>query len=154
MRTVRPLEALLADGETYLSTCAYAFPRDVEGQHMSLPLSNACAIGRGSIRVSEDMIHGEPVDPVNPKAYFLGRQIIEQHIKTGTEEAPVPIQSIFDCLVPHFAELFPGKHTFNEQFRLAYDILGQLLDEGKVQKKVIDVPYFGGTRKRYGFWFD
>lgn len=154
VRTVRPLEALLADGETYLSTCAYAFPRDVQGRHMALPLFNACAITRGGIRISEDMVHGEPVDPVTPMAYFRGRQIIEAHLKTGTEETPVQSQSVFDCLVPHFAELFPGKHTFNEQFRLAYDILGQLLDEGKLQKKVVDIPYFGGTRKRFAFWFD
>lgn len=153
-RTVRPMEVLLAEGETYLSTCVYGFPKDVEGRHMSLPLFNACSITRGGVNISKDQIIGEIVDPVNPKAYELGRKIILAHLHTGTKENPVAIQSVFDSLVPHFPELFPGKHTFNEQFRLAYDILCQIMEEGELKHKVADIPYFGGTRKRFVFWFE
>lgn len=151
-RTVRPMQALLGDGETYIATTAFAFPDDVAGQKLSLPLMRSCIIRRGTLEITNDLVQGDIVDPVTPKGYAIAYQAVLDYLKDATEENPLP--GITAGFASRLDEIFPGKHTFNEKVRLGYEILEQLDAEDRLGKKEVLADFESAPfkRVRYRFW--
>ncbi len=51
-------------------------------------------------------------------------------------------------------DLWPGKPTYVQQARLAYDLLRQFGSEGRLKKELRTQNWRNGTRKRWYFWLD
>lgn len=151
VRTVRPMEVLLGEGETYLATTSVAFPKDVPGGVLtSLPLMNACVITRGGVEITPYRVQGAPVGPITPTGYAIARSAVLGYLADATQENPKA--GIFGAVKEKIPEIFPGDYHFTEYLRLGYEVAAQLEAEGRLCKVERPTPWKGGMRGRYYFW--
>jgi len=149
-RTVRPMGALLADGETYLATSPYGFPEDVEGEYLSLPLMRGCIITKDGIEITSHKVVGDEAEAISPRAYALAYQALEEALKNASEENPL---TGFSSVVKRVeAEAFPAGLAYNERIRLSYETLDTFRKEGRLGQTIVQMPWKGGMRGRYAFW--
>lgn len=150
LRTTRPMQAILENGEMYMATTRFAFPEGLNNEPEMLPLHHACALDKNGITVTEHKIDLEPVAEMTPYTYTEGYKQLELLLTSG--EA-----MYFDELevaVDKMRYLWPGNHTCVQHARLVYDLLWQFDREGRLRKEERVQTRNDGTRKRWYFWLD
>ncbi len=132
LRTTRPMNILLGDGETFLATTTFGFPDDVEGEIMALPLMHVCSVTNEGFTVTKHRIRTERVAEVNPRAYALAYNGLTEFLLTRKDN-PVYLDEIVHHLDKNIKGIWNTEHTYNQRVRLTYNILEQLDKEGRLR---------------------
>jgi len=153
LRTSRPMNVLMGEGEAYMATTRFAFPEDVEGDVMMLPLHYVCQIQRDGVTVTGDKMNCEEVAEMTPYTYAEGYKRIVK-LLTGKKDAPLYFDDLEYAVWYDMKDLWPGNHSIIQDARLVYDILYQLHQEGRL--KTIVKPLVGkdSTKNRIYMWID
>ncbi len=153
IRTVRPMNALLANGDYYLATTAFGFPPEAKGEKIVLPIFHPCTLGKDGLHISNEKVDIEPVCPITPRIYAAAYTAVEQ-LLSGKKDDPVYISKVHACVRDVVEPLWPEKHTFTLRIQLTYQILEDLEDQGRLRRIIRPVPYKGGTFNRYFMWIE
>jgi len=153
LRTTRPMNILMGEGECYLATARVGFPEEISGEIMSLPLHHACEITRGGLTVTGYGAAVETVCEPTPYTYAEGyRRICE--LLRGKKDAPLYFDDLEIAVKRDMRDLWPEEHTYVQDARLVYDIIGQLQAEGKLRSEVRPQQCKSGVRNRVFMWLD
>lgn len=150
LRTTRPMQALLENGEMYMATTRFAFPEELKNQPEMLPLHHACELDKNGITVAEHKIDLEPVAEMTPYTYEEGYTQLEKLLTTGT---PMYFDELEEA-INEMRYLWLGDHTYVQHARLVYDLLWQFEQEGRLRKEERIQARSDGTRKRWYFWLE
>lgn len=153
IRTSRPMNILLGEGESYLATTTLAFPEEVQGQQISLPLHHTCEIMRGSYIVTGCKLQGEKVCEMTPYTYAEGYDRICK-LLTGKKDAPLYFDDLELAIARDMRNLWPEEHTYIQNARLVYEIIIRLMQEGKLRSEVRPQQCSSGVRNRVFMWLD
>lgn len=151
VRTTRPMNVILENGEAYMATARFAFPEHLQTEPVMLPLGYACQVKKDGIRVSPHKMQGEPVMEMTPYTYAEGYQRIEALLKS--EKAPLYFDEL-EYALNDMRDLWPGEHTLVQHARLVYDLLWQFDREGRLRREVRVQENHDGTRRRYYMWLE
>lgn len=152
IRTVRPMNALLAKGEVYLATTAFGFPQ-VAGERVVLPILHPCTLGVDGIQISHHKVDVEPICPITPQIYSVAYQTVEQ-LLSGKKEDPVFISNVFKAAKEAVTPLWAEPHTYALNIQLTYQVLEDLEQQGRLGRVIRPTPYKLGTRNRYFMWLE
>ena len=153
IRTTRPMCAMMSSGESYLSTTRFAFPEDISGGCIQLPLMHSCALARDGLTISKERITVEDVCDVTPYAYREGYHRIVALLQ-GKQDAPLYFDDLEFAVQQEMTDIWPEQHTFRQDARLVYDVLWQLHTEGRLKTKVLPHEKKDGLTRRLYFWLD
>lgn len=153
IRTTRPMNILLADGETYMASTRFAFPEGLKGTCASLPVLHTCVITRGSYLVTGYKIQGEEVSEMTPYTYAEGYRRLVELLK-GRKAAPLYFDDLEIAIHREMRDLWPGNHTYVQGARLAYEILYQLYEEGRLCSEIRPQKCKSGVRNRVFMWLE
>lgn len=154
LRTTRPMAALMADGETYIATTRFAFPEDINGEVMQLPLKHACEITKSGIKVTADKLVGcEEVCEVTPYAYAEAYKRIVA-LLTGKKDAPLYFDNLEIAVFNDMKDIWPEQHTLVQDARLVYDVLYQLKKEGRLKSVIRPMQGNGHVKDRIYMWIE
>jgi len=148
LRTTRPMNVIMENGETYMATCRYGFPEHLQNDPVMLPLFNACIITRDGIQITADRMDMEPVSEMTPYTYAEAYKRIESILKS--EKAPLFFDEL-ELALNDMRDLWPGDHTCVQHARLLYDLLWQFDQEGRLQREMRVQPRQGSRRHRWYF---
>lgn len=152
LRTTRPMNALLADGEVYLSTTVVGFPENVKGNIMSLPIFHVCTVTCDCIRIGSKSMHPvESVCEITPGAYIKAYDAVVEFLG-GKEENPPYLDEIVDYVSLSCPDIWEEKHTYSQIVRLTYETLDRLRSEGKLKTVILPDERNGLTRGLIHFW--
>lgn len=153
LRTTRPMNILLGDGETYLATTTFGFPKDVEGEVISLPLMHVCSVTSEGFTVTKHRIRTERVAEVNPRAYALAYNGLTEFL-ISRKDNPVYLDEIVDYLEENIIGIWNTDHTYNQRVRLTYNVLEQLDAEGRLRFELRKNERNGVTRDLRYMWVE
>ncbi len=153
LRTTRPMNILLGDGETYLATTTFAFPKDVEGEIMALPLMHVCSVTNEGFTVTKHRIKVERVADVNPRAYALAYNGLTE-LLSDKKDNPLYLDEIVDYLDNNIKGIWNTDHTYTQCVRLTYNILEQLDKEGRLKFTLRKNERNGVTRDLRYMWVE
>ncbi len=153
LRTTRPMNILLGDGETYLATTTFAFPKDVEGEIMALPLMHVCSVTNEGFTVTKYRIKTERVAEVNPRAYALAYNGLTE-LLSEKKDNPLYLDEIVDYLEKNIKGIWNTDHTYTQCVRLTYNILEQLDKEGRLKFTLRKNERNGVTRDLRYMWVE
>ena len=153
LRTTRPMNVIISEGETYMATTRFAFPDELDGQCIHLPLFHACTVSKTGIEISSDKMNIEPVDEMTPYTYSEGYKRISELLK-GKENNPLYFDDLELAVGRTMRDLWPGNHTYVQHARLVYEILYQLHREGKRRRIIKPLERASGPVNREFMWID
>ncbi len=157
IRTVRPMQVLLAKGEVYLATTAFGFPEGMQGERVMLPIFHPCSVGLDGIHISTEKVDIEPVCPITPQIYAAAYNAVEE-LLTGKKDDPVYTSLVFRKVNETVTPMWPEEHTFNLRVQLTYQILEDLESQGRLRRIIGEVPYTNmlgeNTFNRYFMWIE
>jgi len=149
LRTTRPMNLALIDGEAYLATARVGFPEKIKGS-TPLPLFSACTVKREGVWISSDRLEGEQVSEMTPFTYAEGYRRLEALLKS--EKAPFYFDQLELFVGKELRPLWEGDHTLVQHARLVYDLLDQFQREGRLKKEMRLQKRPHGVRHRWYFW--
>ena len=153
LRTSRPMNVLMAEGEKLMATARFAFPEDVSGEVMMLPLHQVCEVTREGVTVTADRMDCEPVAEMTPYTYAEGyKRIVE--MLAGKQDAPLYFDDLEIAVFKHMRDLWPGNYRLVQDARLVYDILYQLHQEGRLKSVIKPMPGKETVINRQYMWID
>ena len=150
LRTNRPMQAILENGELYMATTRFAFPETLKNEPEMLPLHQTCILRKDGITVTEHKINLEPVAEMTPYTYQEGYRQMEKLLTSGT---PMYFDEL-EIAIDKMRYLWPGDHTYVQHARLVYDLLWQFHQEGRLRKEERIKTRRDGVLKRWYFWLD
>lgn len=153
IRTTRPMCAMMSGGESYLSTTRFAFPEDIPGECIQLPLMHSCSVSRDGLTVCKERITVEDVCEVTPYAYQEGYDRIAALLQ-GKKDAPLYFDDLEFAVQREMEDIWPEKHPYQQGARLVYDVLWQLHTEGRLKTKVLPHEKKDGMTRRLYFWLE
>lgn len=152
LRTTRPMNALMCHGETYLATTVIGFPENVDGEIMSLPIFHVCTATREGLKIgNKSMKNVEKVCEITPRSYLEAYNGVIEFL-TGKENNPHFLDEIVDYLCAEKPFIWDEKHTYSQIVRLTYDVLVQLIKEGRLKSEVRAHSRDGLTRGLIYMW--
>ena len=151
LRTTRPMNVILENGEAYMATTRYAFPEHLQTEPVMLPVGHACQVRAEGIQVTKHRMPGEPVMEMTPYTYAEGYRRIEALLKS--EKAPLYFDEL-EFAIGDMRDLWPGDHTLVQHARLGYDLLWQFDREGRLRREVRVQEREDGRRRRYYMWLE
>ena len=153
IRTTRPMCAMMSGGDVDLSTTRFAFPEELRGEYMQLPVMHSCSLSADGLHISKARITVEDVSEVTPYAYWQAYLRISDLLR-GKKEAPLYFDDLEFAVQREMGDIWPEKHTFQQDARLVYDILWQLHTEGRLKTKVLPHEKKDGTTRRIYMWLE
>jgi len=154
LRTTRPMNALIGDNETLIATAQFAFPEDVDGHIMQLPLAHVCEITRDGVNITKTKLRGcEKVSDMTPYTYAEGYRRIVELLK-GKKDEPLYFDDLEFAVWGNMKDLWPGDHTIIQDARLVYDVLYQLEAEGRLKGEVRVLKSKSGDKNRRFMWIE
>lgn len=151
LRTTRPMNVILENGEAYMATARYAFPEHLQTEPVMLPLANACQVKKDGIRITPHRMQWEPVAEMTPYTYAESYRRIEALLKS--ENAPLYFDQL-EYAIGDMRDLWPGDHTLVQHARLVYDLLWQFDREGRLRREMRVQETRDGSRRRYYMWLE
>ncbi len=130
-RISRPMEILMADGESYIATTRFGFPEDVKGDVMSLPVLHTCKVKKGSFEITPHSVKSEKVADITPATYIKAYNKIEEMLKGGKEKPC--IWDDIELAMLAMPELWNEQNNYSQYAKVGYDILWQLKEEGRLK---------------------
>ena len=152
-RTTRPMNVLVGSGETLLSTTPLAFPNDVSGEAYPLPLMYVCAVSAKGMTITSDRIDRETPSAVTPLVHQKALPRVCALLQ-GKKGDPVLFDTIEIAIREEMKDIWPEQRTFQQEARLAYDILRQLKDEGRLKQGKFIYAHPDGPVEREFFWLE
>jgi len=149
LRTTRPMNVILENGEAYMATTRFAFPETLKNEPVMLPLAYACEITKEGIRISPDKMQAEPVSEMTPYTYAEAYKRFEALLKS--QRAPLYFDELEFAVGGDMRDLWEGNHTLVQHARLVYDMLWQFEQEGRLKKELRVQPRNRVTRRRWYF---
>ena len=128
-RVTRPMEILLADGESYIATTRLGFPDDVKGDVYSLPALRAVNVRRGSFEVTEYRLGDGEVDEITPEVYSKCYQRVMEILSADT---PVVWDDI-ELGLRDSKGIWQKNQYCTQHAKIGYDILSHLMAKGMVE---------------------
>ena len=153
IRTTRPMCVMMSGGESFLSTTRFAFPKDITGECIPLPLLHSCALAREGLTIFKERITVEDVCAVTPLAYREGYDRICVLLQ-GKKDAPLYFDDLELAVRNDMSDIWPEKHPYQQDARLVYDVLWQLHTEGRLKTKVLPHEKKDGLTRRLYFWLE
>ena len=153
LRTTRPMCAMLSGGEAFLSTTRFAFPDDLRGEYIQLPVMHSCSLTPEGLRISKARTTIEDVSEVTPYAYWQAYLRISALLQ-GKKEKPLYFDDLEFAVQREMQDIWQEKHTYQQEARLVYDILWQLHTEGRLKTKVMPHEKKDGMTRRLYFWLE
>lgn len=153
IRTTRPMCAMMCGGESFLSTTRFAFPKDMKGECIQLPLMHSCALSRDGLTISKERITIEDVCEVTPYAYREGYDRICALLQ-GKKDAPLYFDDLEFAVQREMDDIWPEKHPYQQGARLVYDVLWQLHTDGRLKTKILPIQKRDGMTRRLYFWLE
>lgn len=152
LRTTRPMEVIFENGEAFMATTRFAFPRELTNTPISLPLFHTCVVTRNGFEVSSDRMDREPVEEMTPYTYAEAYKRFETLLKS--DRAPLFFDDLEYAVGREMRDLWPNGRTFIQHARLVYEMLWQFEQEGRLkrQMRLQDHPF--GKRHRWYFWLE
>ena len=151
LRTTRPMNALLSNGEVYLATTIVGFPEDAKGEIMSLPIFHVCTATKDGITIGTKSMKGEPVCELTPMSYIEAYNGVVEFL-TGKEQNPPYLDEIVHYLDNEKNSIWNEKHTYSQIVRLTYEILDRLRFEGRLKTVILPNERNGITRGLIHMW--
>ena len=130
-RITRPMEVLVADGESYVATARFGFPEDVKGTVHSLPVLRACKVKKGRVELTPYVVESEKVAEITPATYVKAYKRIEEMLKGGKEKPC--IWDDIELAMLAMPELWNEQNNYSQYAKVGYDILWQLKEEGRLR---------------------
>ena len=143
-RISRPLELLVSEGESYIASTRFAFPEDVAGETVSLPVLRACKINKGGYELTQCKVESDGICEITPLTYIKAYNYAEKMLAGGKENP-----CIYDDLELAFKdmpELWDSEKRYSQYAKLAYDMLWQFHKEGRLQSFIAPQTLGCGTR--------
>lgn len=152
LRTCRPMYVLKNDGESYMATCDFAFPENVNGEVISIPTTTVCKLGRGTFEITNEKTTIEEIKPLTPELYEIAYERMTEMLK-GKASAPLTYD---DVEVPFWKEMpeLWGDSTYYQFAPLVYETLSRLRDEGKLKMQIRPKFNHWGQRNLAFMWID
>ena len=154
-RQTRPMEALMAKGESFIATSRFGFPEEIKGTAVTLPVLRVCSVRKDGIQLTPHVIEGDLVDGVceiTPLTHIRAYSIIEAFLK-GKKDQPVNLDEVYFELKKH-PDIFQEKYDFAQYAKVIYDILWQLSREGRLRTEVRPHMTYSGIRSCVMLWLD
>ena len=133
LRTTRPVSAVLENGEAYIATTHFGFPKELRDKASMLPLFHTCVIKKDGICVTADQMDMEPVSEMTPYTYAEAYKRFEAILKSGKDIFFDDLEIAADT---QMRDLWEGDHTFVQHARLVYDMLWQFHKEGRLKMEL------------------
>jgi glucosamine--fructose-6-phosphate aminotransferase (isomerizing) len=150
-RTTRPMTVIVENGETYMATCRFAFPEELQNPAVDLPHFNACYMTRGGIHITDYRMKGETVAEMTPFTYAEAYRRFEALLKS--DKAPLYFDEL-EFAAGDMRDLWEGGHTCVQHARLVYDLLWQFDKEGRLKREMRLQEKKYGNRHRWYFSLD
>lgn len=144
-RITRPMEIMLADGETYIASTRFGFPEIDGAAMMSLPHLMACDVTKDGFKITKNKIEGDPVPEISPLSYKIAYEKMVEMMSGGKEHAYV--FDDFEMALAKIPELWNDKKRYTQHARLAYEVLWQLHTEGRLKSFVAPQEMRSGIRQ-------
>lgn len=155
-RVSRPMHLRMAEGESYLATTQFAFPDDIKGTDISLPLFHLCKIKADSFEICPEKVSGSPhTGHIEPRMYKTAYDKILSLLK-GRRDNPADYDEIEVAIWKKTPELWTNCETddYCEYARLAYEVLYDLHSRGILQMEIRPQQKAWGIRKCAFMWID
>lgn len=155
-RTSRPMHLLMAEDESYIATTQFAFPDDVDGRSMSLPLDHICKVKAGAVEITPVKTKGTPeVRQLDPISYREAYDRIYYLLK-GRKTNPADYDEIEVAVWLKTPELWKDCEDGNycEFARLTYEILFDLHKRGLLRMEIRNQEKSWGIRPCAFMWID
>ena len=149
-RTTRPMEVMLANGESYIASTRFAFPDDISGDMYSLPVLRTCKIEKGSYTVTSSKVECDGVCEITPLTYIKAYKRAEEMLICGKDN-PCTYDDI-ELTFKDMPDLWHEKHRYSQYAKLAYDVLWQFHTEGRLKRIVAPQTLGCGTREIAYMW--
>lgn len=151
-RISRPMNVMLAGGETYLATSQFGFPEVEKVDYMgSLPQMRSCVISKGGFEVTKYAVSGGDVREFTMPEFMAAYE----RTKAALEEQTVNIEELGKYLFTEPAVLM--RNQLRPRAKFMYDVLYELSKSGKLTMTTEEreLPWLAGTGqsrvKRYSF---
>lgn len=132
VRLSRPMEILMAEGETYIATTRFGFPGDVKGDVYSLPVQHCCKVTRSGFEVMPYKAETDTVAEITPDTYSKAYKKVEEMLLNATKENPVIYDDV-EITLSKMPELWDEQHKISQYAKVGYDILWQIHKEGRMK---------------------
>ena len=131
IRNTRPMEVLVADGESYIATTRLAFPCDVSGDVYSLPVLRLSKVGRGRVEFTEHKMKSIKVSEITPKTYLTAYNKIVDMLSSGE-----CVWDDIELAMKNTPELWNENNGVSQYAKVGYDVLWQLKQEGRLSERL------------------
>lgn len=152
LRTTRPMNVILENGEAYMATTRYGFPEELQNEPIMLPLFNVCVVTKDGIQITTDKMEMEPVSEMTPYTYKEAYKRFEALLMS--DRAPMYFDDLEYAVGGEMRDLWPGDHTCIQHARLVYDMLWLFDQEGRLKREMRVQNHRHGQRHRWYFWLD
>lgn len=132
VRLSRPMEILMADGESYIATTRFGFPEDAVGDVYSLPVQHCCKVTKDGFTVMPYKAQTDTVAEITPVTYIKAYQKVEEMLKNASKENPIIYDDV-ELTMCKMEELWDEKHKISQYAKVGYDILWQIYKEGRLK---------------------
>lgn len=130
-RNTRPIEALVADGESYIATTRFAFPDDVMGDVYSLPALRVAKVTREGVEFTPKRMKSMKVAEITPRTYKLAYEKIVGMLSSGE-----CVWDDIELAMKNSPELWNEQNPVSQYAKVGYDVLWQLKCEGRLASRL------------------
>lgn len=146
MRHSRPMEALVADGETYIATTRFAFPEDVTGDVMTLPVLRTAKVYAGRVEISKNKMKNLNTPEITPLTYRLCYDRVVEMLREKEET-----WDDIELAIRRMTDIWNYEYPVTQYAKVGYDILWQLKCENRLSSRLdfSDNPRYGKRTLAY-----
>ena len=142
-RVTRPMEIMLAEGESYTATTRLGFPSDVKGDIYSLPSLRAVKVKQGAFEVTEHRLGDGQVDEITPEVYAKCRARVLEILSGGE---PVVWDDI-ELGLRDTKGIWHLNQYCTQHAKIGYDILSELIANDMIDSYLAPEYNKFGTRQ-------
>ncbi len=130
-RHSRPMDVLIGDGECYMASTRLAFPEDVAGNVMALPVLRVCKVGRGSVEITDKRMLNLDTPEITPLTYRLVYDRVVKMLEEGE-----PCWDDIELAIRRMTDIWNHECPATQYAKVGYDVLWQLKCEGRLQSRL------------------
>ena len=162
-RITRPMVVGIGDGESFLATSAFAFPKNLPLKHVfPVPPASVSYIEPGTYTVTSCGIPGTRVQEITPSIYAKAYERLEPKLLAAHDDPPY-FDEIEDWSYREWRDLWdtpyvdvPAQFVKPDGFlkpyaQLVYDLLCDFSRQGRLRMALRSLP---DGRKRWKYWIE
>ena len=120
---------------------------------ITAPLMYVCAVCAKGMTITGDRIVQDAPSAVTPLVHQKALPRVCALLQ-GKKDAPVLFDTIEIAIREEMKDIWPEQRYFQQEARLAYDILQQLADEGRLKQRQLVLDHPDGPVEREFFWLE